>query len=213
MGLCRYIFILSLVLSSGLAWAAEPPVASLTNIQKAIDGNDHALLEKYIDLRGIIARGVDQFVADYAANPPGGEGDPLMEMLSGGLARESGSAASQTMKLMLVEEARKFVVRGVASGSFSGRPAQGGAVLPDGGLLSVLFADASTARKELRHVRVQPPSGDKTSAQATLYDHGSERNYPVLLGLSLQPEGYWRVTDVTNMADLIRMVRKEAEER
>jgi hypothetical protein len=212
MGLCKYILVLALVLSSGLAWAVEPPAASLANIQKAVDGNDHALLEKYIDLRGIIARGVDQFVVDYAANPPGGEGDPLMEMLSGGLARESGSAASQSMKLMLVEEARKFVVRGVASGNFSGRPAQG-AVLPDGGLFSVLFADASTARKELRHVRVQPPKDDRTSAQATLYDHGSQRNYPVLLGLTLQPEGYWKVTDVTNMADLIRMVRKEAEER
>lgn len=208
----KCFIVMILVLWAGIAWAAEPPAASLANIQRAIDGNDHALLEKYIDLRGIIARGVDQFVVDYAANPPGGEGDPLMEMLSGGLARESGSAAGQTMKLMLVEEARKFVVRGVASGSFSGRPTQS-AVLPDGGLFSVLFADASTARKELRNVRVQPPRGDKTSAQATLYDHGSERNYPVLLGLTLQPAGYWKVTDVTNMADLIRMVRKEAEER
>lgn len=212
MGLCRYVLVLALVLSLAPAQAAETPAASLAAVQRAVDGNDHALLEKYVDLRGIIARGVDQFVADYAANPPGGEGDPLMEMLSGGLSRESGTAASQTMKLMLVEEARKFVIRGVASGSFSGRPARD-AVLPDGGLLSVLFADASTARKELRQVRVQPPDGGKASARATLYDHGSERSYPVLLGLTRQPEGHWRVTDVTNMAELIRMVRKEAEER
>ena len=81
MGLCRYIFVLAFVLCFAPAWAVEPPDASLANIQRAVDGNDHALLEKYIDLRGIIARGVDQFVADYAANPPGGEGDPLMEML------------------------------------------------------------------------------------------------------------------------------------
>jgi len=209
---CKCYIVMILVFWAGIAWAAEPPAASLANIQRAIDGNDHVLLEKFIDLRGIIARGVDQFVADYAANPPGGEGDPLMEMLSGGLARESGSAASQPMKMMLVEETRKFVIRGVASGDFSGHPATA-ATLPDGGLLAVLFADASTARKELRGVRVSAPKGDTATAQAALYDHGSERSYPVQLGLKLQPEGYWKVTDVKNMADLIRRVRKEAEER
>jgi hypothetical protein len=212
MGLYRYIFFLALGLFCAPTWAGESPVTSLASIQRAVDGNDHALLEKYVDLRGIIARGVDQFVADYAASPPGGEGDPLMEMLSGGLARESGSAASQPMKMMLVEEARKFVIRGVASGDFSGRPSKE-ATLPDGGLLSILFADASTARKELRDLRVNPASGDTATAEATLYDFGSERNYPVQLGLRLQPEGYWKVTDVKNMADLIRRVRKEAEER
>lgn len=212
MRFCVYAFVLLALFPGRPATAAETPELAVAAIQRAVDGNDHALLEKYVDLRGIIARGVDQFVADYAANPPGGEGDPLMEMLSGGLARESGSAAGQSMKLMLVEEARKFVIRGVASGSFSGRP-NTSAVLPDGGLLSALFADASTARKELRHVRVKPPQGDKTSAQATVYDHGSERNYPVLLGLTRQAQGHWKVTDLTNMADLIRMIRKEAQER
>jgi hypothetical protein len=208
----RFAVALLVLFWAGPAWAAEPPAAALAGIQRAIDGNDYVLLEKYIDVRGIIARGVDRFVADYAANPPGGEGDPLMEMLSGGLARESGSAAATSMKMMLVEEARKFVIRGVASGDFSGKPAQE-SVVPDGGLFAVLFADASTARKELRGVGVSPVKNDTALAKATLYDHGSERNYPLQLDLRLQPEGYWKVTDVKNMADLIRIVRKEAEMR
>ena len=62
-------------------------------------------------------------------------------------------------------------------------------------------------------MRVNPAKGDTATAQATVYDHGSERSYPVQLDLRLQPEGYWKVTDVKNMADLIRRVRKEAEER
>jgi len=209
---CRCYIIMILVFWAGSAVASEPLATSLANIQHAIDRNDHVLLEKYVDLRGIITRGVDRFVADYAANPPGGEGDPLMEMLSGGLSREAGSPAAVSMKMMLVEETRKFVIRGVASGDFSGRPSTA-AVLPDGGLLAILFADASTARKELRDLRVNPAKGDTATAQATLYDFGSERNYPVQLGLKLHPEGYWKVTDVKNMADLIRRVRKEAEER
>lgn len=194
------------------AGATETPSASLANVQRAIDGNDHALLEKYVDVRGIIARGVDQFVADYAAHPAGGGGDPMLDMLSGGLADQSGTPAGQSMKLMLVEETRKFVIRGVASGDFSGRPS-GRQDLPEGGILSVLFADASTARKELRGVRVEPPKGDRATASATVFDHGSGRGYPVRLGLRKQAEGYWKVMDVANMAELIRMVRREAEAR
>lgn len=213
MRFCVYLIVMMLALfSTAQAGAVETPATALTNIQRAIDGNDQVLLEKYIDLRGIITRGVDVFVADFAAHPPSGEGDPLLEMLSGGLSDKSGTAANQSMKIMLIEETRKFVIRGVASGDFSGRPSTQ-VNLPDGGLLSVLFADASTARKELRAVRVQPPQGEMTTASAKMYDHGSERSYPVQLELKRQPQGYWKVTEVSNISELIRIVRKEAEAR
>ena len=207
-----YFIMIAAVLCASGAGAAETPAASLANVQRAIDGNDQVLLEKYVDVRGIIARGVDVFVKDYAAHPSGEGGDPMLDMLSGGLAAQSGTAADQSMKLMLIEETRKFVIRGVASGDFSGRPSQR-QDLPEGGIFSVLFADVSTARKELRGVQVQPPKGDLASASATMFDHGSKRGYPVKLGLKRQAEGYWKVTDVTNMAELIRIVRKEAEAR
>lgn len=193
------------------AQAAETPAQAVNALQRAIDSNDHALLEKYLDLRGIITRGVDLFIADFAANPPEGEGDPLLEMLSGGLAHSSGTAANQSMKLLLIEETRKFVLWGVASGNFSGQPAS--RAVPDGGLLSALFANASTARKELRAIRCAEPQGTATTATAKLYDHGSERSYPVRLGLTRQPQGHWKVTSVNNMKELIRTVRQEADAR
>lgn len=194
------------------AVAAESPERSLAGVQRAIDRHDPELLEKYVDVRGLIIKGVDAFIADFAAHPPGGEGDPLMEMLSGGLADHSQAPASQYMKQMLAEETRKFVIRGVASGSFAGQPSKKDN-LPDGGLFSVLFADASTARKELHQIRVQSVKGDAATASAWVYDHGSERGYPVRLRLKQQPQGHWKVMDVSNMGELIRMVRQEAEAR
>lgn len=194
------------------AVAAETPDAALAGIQRAIDRNDSALLEKYLDVRGVIKKGVDIFITDFAKRPPSGEGDPLLEMLSGGLAAESGQAADNPMKLLLVEETRKFVVWGVASGNFSGHPSTR-QVLPDGGILSSLFADASVARKELRAVRCAAPKGDLATATAKLYDHGSERSYPVQVKLKRQPEGHWKVMEVSNISDLITTVRKEAEAR
>jgi hypothetical protein len=147
---------------------------------------------------------------DLRAHPPVGEGDSLWTMLGAGLDSQSADAATQSMRLLLVEEIRKFVVRGVASGSFSGRPS-GPEVLPDGGIFSVLFADTSTARKELRSVRAWPEQ-EGARATAKLYDCGLQQSYPLHLRLAAQPDGFWKVVDVENMADLIRMVRKEAEE-
>ncbi|NCD25339.1 MAG: hypothetical protein EOL86_07085 [Deltaproteobacteria bacterium] len=208
----RIIVMLCVCLLGLPAMAAETPDAALAGLQQAIDTKDAGLLEKYIDVRGVIAKGVDAFIADFAKHPPSGEGDPLLEMLSGGLAAESGQAVANPMKELLVEETRKFVLWGVASGNFSGSPSLRQPV-QDGGLLSSLFADASIARKELRSIRCAAPKGDLATASAKLYDHGSERSYPVQVRLKRQPEGHWKVTEVSNIRDLITTVRKEAEAR
>ena len=202
------IVVLTLVCCVRTGLAATPAQA-LAEVQRAVDGNDEVLLEKFVDLRAIIARGVDVFVAEYAAHPPAGEGDPLLDMLSGGLGDESGSAVSPAVKLLLVEEARRFVVRGVASGQFSGRPPSAGRELPEPGILSALFADVSTGRKELRGVRVQRVGDDRSTAAATVFDHGTGRGYPVILALSRQAGGFWKVTDVQNLEDIVRLVRRE----
>lgn len=190
--------------------AMETPEEALAGIQRAVDGNDPVLLEKYVDMRGIAARGVDLFVRDFKARPPGGEGDPLLEMLAMSLESGDSGQGTQPVKLLLAEEARKFVLRNVASGNFSGRPVNR-TDLPDGGLFSALFTDVSTARKELRSVRVQR-NREEAKATARLYDFGNERSYPLLLRLKAQPEGFWKVTEVENMAELIRMIRQEPEE-
>lgn len=197
------------LLQGAQATAAETPELAVAAVQKAVDAHDPVLFERYVDLRGVIDRGVDTFVRDYAAHPPAGEGDPLLDMLAASLNNQASPEAGRSMKLLLVEETRKFVLRGVASGDFSGRPS-GRADLPDGGLFAALFADASTARKELRGVQVLPFKMDLAAASATMFDHGSKRGYPVKLGLKRQAEGHWKITDVTNMAELIRIVRREA---
>jgi hypothetical protein len=207
-----YAFVLLTLLLGTPATAAETPELAVAAIQKAVDTHDPVLLETYIDLRGVIERGVDTFVRDYAAHPPVGEGDPLLDMLAASLSNQASPEASRSMKFLLVEETRKFVIRGVASGDFSGRPS-GRTDLPDGGIFAVLFADASTARKEIRSVRVLPPKNDRTTATAKVHDFGSERAYPVQLSLARQPQGLWKVTDVGNMAELIRMVRRDGGAR
>lgn len=193
------------------AWATQTPAQAMQALQQAIDSNDQTLLERYLDLPAIIAQGVDLFVVDCAANPLGSPDDPLLEMLSGGLAQHVDSTAYQSIKLLLIQETSKFVLWGVASGTFSGQPATD--PVPGGGLLSTLFANASMARKEIRSVRCAAPQGITATARAQLYDYGSERTYPLRLALTKQPEGHWKITAVTNLAELIRTVRLEVEQR
>jgi len=194
------------------ALASESPEISLANLQHAIDSNDSAAAERYIDVAGIIRRGVNVFVADYASRPPAGDANPVMDMLMTSIAAGGNSQEAQSTKELLAQETRKFVLWGVASGSFSGQPSSGKA-LPDGGIFSGLFADASAARKEIRAMKVTPVKADTAKASVKFYDHGSEKSYPVEALMKLQPEGHWKVTDITNMASLISSIRKESAGR
>lgn len=201
-----------------LAAAEETPEAALRQVQTAIDTNDAALLEKYVDVGRIAQRGVDAFMSDLVARPPkavsgGGETLPLLAMLSSAVQSGAQSQTAQTVKMLVAEETRKFVVWGVASGNFSGKPVKKERKATDGGLFSPLFADASVGRKELRGVKSVARDGDKATASVMLFDHGSERAYPVDLALTRRESGNWQVTDVTNAAALISAIRKEAENR
>lgn len=206
----KIIFITLFSLSlCALAWSAESPQQAVQQIQQAIDSHDPELFEKYIEVRAIITHGVDSLMEDLNINPPQKD-NLLLEMLSGGLGKYSQSPASQPIKELLVEETRKFVLRGIASGSFSGQEAQN-KVLPDGGIFALLFADASTARKEFRSIDLISAHADRALVSAQVHDFGSQNSYPVLLNLAKQPQGHWQVQQVHNMPELVRMVRLEAE--
>ncbi|NLV97949.1 MAG: hypothetical protein GX043_11540 [Desulfovibrionales bacterium] len=191
-------------------WCAESPQLAMDQVQQAIDSHDPELFEKYVDVRSIIDHGVDTLIAEFSSRPSGKKDNVLLDLLSGGLGQHSQSPAGQQIKQLLAEETRKFVIRGVASGSFSGQEAKA-QVLPDGGIFALIFADASTARKEFRSINLVSANDGHALVAGQVYDFGSERSYPVLLNLTLQPQGHWQVQQVHNMPELVRMIRQEAE--
>lgn len=203
------IFLLGLLLFSP-AWAAESPQLAIDQIQQAIDSHDPEFFEQYVDVRSIIDHGVDTLITEFRSNPSGKKDNVLLDLLSGGLGQHSQSPAGQQIKQLLAEETRKFVLRGVASGSFSGQEAKA-QILPDGGIFALIFADASTARKEFRSIDLISSNNGQALVSGQVYDFGSERSYPILLNLTLQPQGHWKVQQVQNMPELVRMIRQEAE--
>lgn len=207
-----YLLVFCWCVLPSAAWAVEAPEVAVRGIQQAIDSQDPDLLEKYLDVRGTIARGVDVFLTDLVERPPSAKAAPLLQILTGGLGTESGQKIATPMKDLLVEETRKFVVWGVGSGNFAGKP-RAGSPRSDGGILSMLFADASIAHKELGEVRCSAPKDDLSVATTSLFDHGSERRYPLQLTLQRQEAGHWRVTEIRNIRELIALVRQEAEAR
>lgn len=205
------VFLVVAVFPIGV-WAGETPDMALAAIVRAVEGNDPETFEHYVDVRGMATQGIDAFVAEFARNPGLEEREPLLDMLVMSLGDQGRTSAGQSLRTLLVEESRNFVAWGVASGSFSGnRPTDVG--IPGGGVFSRLFADASTAKKELRVARCQRIDDQRADAWATLFDHGSQRSYPLHLLLERRASGSWRVVALRNMDELVHTLHREAAAR
>lgn len=193
------------------ALAAETPEQSLRKIQQAIDTRDTALLERCIDLNGVIAGATDIFVEtmgkQVASNSKGVS--PMLAMLVASMKDGADSQAAQSVRTLVTGETRKFVLHGVASGKFAGKPVKD--VKQDGGLFSPLFEGASVSRKEIRSIKNVRRNGDSATASMEVYDHGSENAYPVNVRL-VQTGDMWQVREVTNAAELVSRIRTESKQ-
>lgn len=209
------IWVVVLVASTIPACAAETPEQALRQVQRAIDTSDTALLQRYVDLDAVIGGAVDVFVQTLVrqASSKAGQGGmaPMLAMMVAGMQDGSDAQAAQAMKMLVTGETRKFVLHGVASGKFAGKPRKE-PVQQDGGLFSPLFEGASTGRKEIRSITDVKRTGDDATAALKVYDFGNEETYPV--NVRLVPVGdSWRVREVTNVKQLADRVRREAADQ
>lgn len=211
------LFVTLLVISSSLthAHAGETPEQALKQVQHAVDTSDTALLQRYVDVDGVIGGAVDVFVQTLVrqASSKGGQGSvaPMLAMMVAGMQNGADAQAAQAVRSLVTSETRKFVMHGVASGKFAGKPRKD-AVQQDGGLFSPLFEGASQGRKEIRSVTNVRRNGDEATASLKIYDFGNEETYPVDVRL-VQANETWQVREVTNVKQLVERVRKETKEQ
>ncbi len=194
--LCTTILAALLLLPAAPALAAAPE-AAIPQLQKAIDGSDAALLEKHMDVRAVVDKGVDAVLADPAAMKAAQQ-TPAVALLLAGMGADP--SAKAMIKNVLAQETREFVLNGVSSGAFAGKkPSKKGT-----GLLSPLFADASKGRKEFGPARLVERKGPSATVATSLYDYEAKERYPLELRL-LEEQGVWRVKEVLNVKQLVTM--------
>lgn len=208
-GFCQIaVCLLVMWMLAALPAAAETPEAAIAKVQTAVDTRDASLLQQYVDLPGIIGAGVDSYVQTLARSgaEKGGTIAPMIAMMLPSLQKNDSTAAA--VRSMLIEETRSFVVYGVSSGQFAGKPVPGKAGT---GMFAPLYADASLGRKEIRAVKNVRQQGKEATAQLRVYDFGSEREYPIDVRMADKGD-HWQVVEVRNLSDLVGRLRKEAAE-
>jgi hypothetical protein len=136
-----------------------------------------------------------------------GEVPPLLALLFSRAAMRD--VAGEQVRGLLINETRAFVLNGVDSGAFAGRPPSGRSAQ---GLLAPLFADASTGRKEIRDIGIPGRECGEWLVPFVVHDSGNGESYPVLGRVSPSGNGF-RLTAVENLDEIMRRLNEERKRR
>ena len=204
-----YLFLMTLclgfaapALATGSAAAARQCVVQAG---KAVESADTAAFEKLVDMDGILAAALDIFVRRAKQPQAAAELPPMLAILFSQAA--SGEQGSATVRALLLNESRAFIVNGISSGAFAGRKVEGRAAQ---GVLAPLFADASTGRKEIRQVGEARAKNGDWLVPFTVYDHGNGESYRVNGRVNFDGSSSGRLVAVENLEALMGQVAEES---
>ncbi len=201
---CTAICCFLAVLCIPLGMALANPVQVIQSIQSAIDNADEAAFVKAVNMESLIGQCVDVFMEDAQKIDQQTLPPALALMLS---TVNMNSFARQTLRSTLMQEGAAFVRFGVSSGVFAGKVKNTGGIT---GLLSSLFANISTGRKEIMFIGSPVASQGAVFVPFTIKDHGNGNSYPVEAWLR-QENGQWRVIGLRNVRQLMRIFRGESK--
>ncbi|MBC7356797.1 MAG: hypothetical protein H5U09_11485 [Desulfomicrobiaceae bacterium] len=202
MNRCLWASLAAFLLCVGAAHASDP-LDTIVLINRSIETQNPALLERAVDLSALSNHVVQGVARQLAADPPLLEHEPLAVLVARLLG--PGQQESEMMRV-LAEEGRRYLVWGVAGGAFAGQPHE---EVPREGLLAAVLAQVSPGRKELRAAQVVEEEGPHAVVEVDLVDHGTGAVYPLALRLARGKEG-WRVVALLNVESLVARIRAEA---
>lgn len=178
-------------------WAA--PDDCLRQINTAIENGDAAAFEQLVDIDAILAASLDMFLKE--ARKPANT-SKLAPMLAIMLSSQGG----ETVRNLLTQEARAFVLNGISSGAFAGKKLGNG---QGHGILAPLFANASLGKKEIRGMG--EPVKDDTGwyMPFSVHDYGNDNDYAIV-GRFEPGEGSTRLVSIENLDQIFNQIQREA---
>ncbi|MDE7371800.1 MAG: hypothetical protein K2N07_08710 [Desulfovibrio sp.] len=187
--------------SAASAEDAGAPARCLAETARAIDNADVAAFERQVDVDAILEQAMGLLMQVMAQPETADRMPPLLALVFSQAAGDGGAAVRSLLK----NEARAFILNGVASGAFAGRTPTGKAA---GGLLAPLFADASQGRKEIRETGAAVLDGEGWIMPFVVHDAGNGQDYAVT-GRFSPTENGCRLTSVENLGELFERIRRE----
>lgn len=186
---------------AGATTDAGAPARCLAEAQRAIDNADVTAFERQVDVDAILEQALDLVMQIMAQPETADRMPPLLALVFSQAAGGGGAAVRNLLK----DEARAFILGGVASGAFAGRKPSGSGA---GGLLAPLFADASLGRKEIRDAGAPVADGEGWLVPFVVHDAGNGLDYAVTGRFSPTETGC-RLTSVDNLGELVERIRQE----
>ena len=170
--------------------AGLPPQETLRSIGASMEAADTASFSKLVDL------------AKLASDPHTSQWMPPTLALMA----SHGGLTNARVQSFLASEIREFVLYGVGSGGFGGRPVND---YKSQSMFGPLFAMASLGKKQITKIgTAESFSGGRQLLPFTVHDENGN-DYPVEGVFSPEGNG-WRLTGVNNLQELILMVSREA---
>lgn len=178
------------------ASATRRPSAAVRGVQQAIDTSDMILLTRYMDLDGLITRAVSVAVADASVREAVAQYPAAALVLAVG-----GNDAVDALRALLASEIREYVRHGVTSGAFAGAPRAG--VSTYRGLFGSIFRGGARDRVTITSSSITRKSAEEALINAMATYGGKDETYPLTLRARKETDD-WRITDIVNMAELVR---------
>lgn len=176
------------------AFAASTPHATLMELGEATENADADKFARAADIDAIILDCLNRLPPLLQSANAGSLLGTTLSALNG----PGGKYARDIIK----NEARAFVLNGVASGAFGGKKT---GAPSRGGMLAPLFANASMGKKEIRGVGEGRGDGDDWLLPFSVHDYGADADYAIVGRFSPTSEGY-RLTRVENLEDLVGQI-------
>lgn len=202
----RRFFIVAALAASLFCGAASAagqsgdPAGSVAMLQKAIDTNDMALAEQYMDIDGVIAKGIESVIVDENIMREGAKHPAINMALA--LGPKTGN---EILRALLSSEAREYVRHGIVSGAFAGNPRADAP--PYRGIFPKAFRGGDKDKRSFGAASVTMRSGDTAHVRTTLVEGRKNAVHPLDLVMQKR-DGVWRVVEVANTAALFRAESK-----
>ncbi|MBQ9405620.1 MAG: hypothetical protein IJU37_02655 [Desulfovibrio sp.] len=180
--------------------AGADPRTCIQDAGKAVEAADAKVFARLVDVDAILEQALNCLGRFARDRQKAREFPPMLALLFT-------QAAQENVRTLLLNEARAFVLQGIASGAFAGRkPRHVGTQ----GLLAPLFADVSTGRKEVRHIGQARWDGSGWLVPFVLHDWGNGESYDVT-GRVISVDGGLRLVSLANMDAVISAVLRGSD--
>lgn len=188
---------------NSLVYAADKPENTLWEIQNAIDEANGSEFQNQVDLQPILQNLLNSFLK-YCKKPDSAlAGNVLIKLFTEQLE------ASPAIKDLCLKEAETFVLNGINSGAFAGRPVNPANL---SGLLSPIFANTSMGKKQIISVgeaKKANGEGNIYLIPFVLHDYGNENDYPIIGEFEQTGKNIWRMINIVNIDDLVAQIASE----